>query len=556
MKSDRYRKGVPPAFSESAPKYIQDELTKIERVLDRTFDDVTQVNADGTTLKASIETERTLRVTADEALAQIVTTLTATVDTNKSAAAAAVVTEQTARATADTALAQSITTLTATVSTNKGDAAASLTAEQTARATADTAIAQTVTTLTATVNTNKTDAAAAVTAEQTARATADTAIAQTVTNLTATVNTNKGDATTALSAAISAEQTARANGDTAVAQTVTNLSAAYEANKGAVTTAINAAVASEASARVTKDDAIALSVTNLTATVNGNNTAVNARVDSEASARASKDTAIAQTVTDLTASLNGVNGALDARITNEANARVSGDQANASLINTLTTTVNGNTASISTQAQSINGIAARWGVKVNNNNRVAGIMLNSDSNGISSFDIEANYLNLYIPGTNTRAIYWDGAELVVRGNIRATSITADAVNILGNNAVNRPVIGNPTIVAQGNWPTSQGAYGTQGFVEYIDTGIDVDSSWTTASTQQYLATATIAAGTSQNGGQFGYSEAQVVVGDGLGTSTSPYARDNRIYIKYSYIAFGGGSGSFGATSISWKLARL
>lgn len=72
-----------------------------------------------------------------------------------------------------------------------------------------------------------------------------------------------------------------------------------------------------------------------------------------------------------------------AAITNEAIARANGDSANASSISTLSTTVGGHTTSISTLTSTTNGLNARWGVTVNNNGSISGIVLNStgSSNG-------------------------------------------------------------------------------------------------------------------------------------------------------------------------------
>lgn len=143
-----------------------------------------------TVLQAQVQTEQTARITADEALAQEVTNLTSTVNTNQGLALAAVQNESTARATADSALSQEITNLTSAVNTNNTNVLAALTAEQTARANGDGALASDITTLAATVNTNNSNAFAAIQNESTVRANADSAISSTVNTLTSTVNNN------------------------------------------------------------------------------------------------------------------------------------------------------------------------------------------------------------------------------------------------------------------------------------------------------------------------------------------------------------------------------
>lgn len=296
-----------------------------------------------------------------------------------------------------------------------------------------------------------------------------------------------------------------------------------------------------------------------------------ASVQHEVTERKEADAALASDILTLTAATSKAS----ADISSELTARVEGDKANADALVALTTTVGGHTTSITQHTESINGLSARWGVKINNNNRVAGVQLNSAADGTSSFDIEANTLNLFKPGTNEKMVYWDGVNLVVRGNILATSITADAIkqqiNAVGDAAINRPVVGNPNVIAQGTFQcneqggsivtTTAGGGVTYSdyysFTVFIPTGVLVDSSWSVASTSQYLATATIAGGTMQNGGHIGYSEVSVVVGDGLGAGT-PTAQDNQIYIKYVFNPnkLDGGFGGFNATSISWKLVRV
>lgn len=195
----------------------------------------------------AINTEKTTRETEDAALAQSVTTLTATVAGNLSTANAAITAEQTARANADSALSSTVNSLSATVAGNLSTTNAAITAEQTARANADTAIAGDVTTLQALVDTNNTTTLAAISAEQTARTNADSALASDVSTIQADYLTSADETT--INAAISAESTARANADTALSQSITTL----EANVG---TDIATAVAVEASARANADGTI------------------------------------------------------------------------------------------------------------------------------------------------------------------------------------------------------------------------------------------------------------------------------------------------------------
>lgn len=93
---------------------------------------------------AQIVTEQRVRVSADEALAQLYTALTATVGSNL----ARLITEETARATADEALSSRIVSLDSKVGTNL----ARLVTEENTRATQDSALATSITGVSADVN--------------------------------------------------------------------------------------------------------------------------------------------------------------------------------------------------------------------------------------------------------------------------------------------------------------------------------------------------------------------------------------------------------------------
>lgn len=291
--------------------------------------------------------------------------------------------------------------------------------------------------------------------------------------------------------------------------------------------------------------------------------------------RVTDDLALAYSIDTLKASVDTDRSNTSAMVSAEKTARATADTALATAINTVVTTVNGHSTSLTEFAESINGVSARWGVIINNNNRVTGIQLNSNSSGTTSFDVEADSFNIWIPGTGTKGVYWDGTELVVRGNIRATSITTSAINTLPDNTIDRPIVANPNVIAQGTYSINEkGGYYSytdgdgvtsdvfRGFTVFIPTGVYVTSSWSTASTNQYLASATIASGSSVSGGCSGYSETNIVVGDGLADATNINAIDNQIYIKYDFSppvvpeSAWSNFGNFTATSLSWKLVRV
>lgn len=74
---------------------------------------------------------------------------------------------------------------------------------------------------------------------------------------------------------------------------------------------------------------------------------------------------------ELAAALNDANAA----IRDERTARATADGAIASSVETLATAVGGNTAAIQESKQSIDGIKAKWGIKVDVNGKVAGLEL-------------------------------------------------------------------------------------------------------------------------------------------------------------------------------------
>lgn len=106
--------------------------------------------------------------------------------------------------------------------------------------------------------------------------------------------------------------------------------------------------------------------------------AAEASLVSESTTRASQDSALASQISGLTASLDSEVSAREAAVASEASARVSGDNVLASQLTTLSTTVDGHSSSITAFAQSIDGLEARVGVRLDVNGRVTGWVLNDD----------------------------------------------------------------------------------------------------------------------------------------------------------------------------------
>lgn len=179
--------------------------------------------------------------------------------------------------------------------------------------------------------------AASLATESLTRASEDAALASQISALEASTDTSVA----ALTASIGAEQTARTNADSALAADIT----ALEADLATETSQRTAAITAEQQARVDGDAA-------------------------EAAAR----TALAARVTTAEADID----ANTAAITAEQTARATADSAIAASVTALTTTVDENSATLTTFGESIDGLEARFGVRLDVNGRVTGFVQNND----------------------------------------------------------------------------------------------------------------------------------------------------------------------------------
>lgn len=127
-----------------------------------------------------------------------------------------------------------------------------------------------------------------------------------------------------------------------------------------------------------------------------------------------------------------------ASVADEIVARTNGDSAIASDISTLTTTVNGNTAQISIIATSIDGLEGRFGIAVNLQGQVVGLVQLDGTAAGSNFTVVANKFLIAQPGETGGApvpvfqIANVGgvAKLAFRGDMYADgSITVQKLNV-------------------------------------------------------------------------------------------------------------------------------
>jgi predicted phage tail protein len=207
---------------------------------------------------------------------------------------------------------------------------------------------------------------------------------------------------------------------------------------------------------------------------------------------------------------------IKAKIVAEAgsNTLITGSAAND--INNNTTTING--GKISTN--SLSAISANLGTIT------AGNLQNTDN---------TNFMNLNATGIQP--------FIKVKDNIQ--------LNADGSGFFSRVLVTAPNVIASGQ---SASLPYIDSFTHYVDTGINIPANWATASTTQYMGTATISGGLSYNGGGNGYMEVSVVIGDGLRTTSPNIPIDNRIYLKCVFTKVQGGQ--INITSIDWKLVQI
>lgn len=207
-------------------------------------------------------------------------------------------------------------------------------------------------------------------------------------------------------AAIVTEQTVRATEDEAMANEIEILYSGLEDNQ--------AAILNEQTTRVNALGALATTVSGLSTQYQNNLTAI----QNEQSARVNADTTLANSITSLQTQMGTNISALNSSI---SSIQTSLDgKASASQLNTLSTTVNGQTTTIQQNTTSINGILAKYTVKIDNNGYITGYgLLSSNNNGTpsSAFIIRADSFALVMPGYGNYTPFAVGpAGVVFNGN--------------------------------------------------------------------------------------------------------------------------------------------
>lgn len=340
---------------------------------------------DGTGIAAVIQQEQEARIAGDTAMAATIGLIGAKSGDNS----AFILDLNKVKVSPTESLAQRFSA----ISTKDGDLATLIQNEVTARTNAVSAEATARTTLAATL---RSETAAAITTEKEARVNADQAEATARTNLAATL---RGET----SALIQQEQTTRANAISAEATARTNLGVAIRGE-------LAAGIAAEQTARINQDNIFVANFTLLGA----KNSAGTAWVLDDSRIQLSSGVALATRLSGIDTAI----GNNSAAIVNEQNARAQGDQSNASAIQVVNTTVGGLSSSVSTIQQSVNGLFGRWGVQLNVNGHITGVVQNNDGNQ-GSFDILADKFRIVVPGQTPRTVFTvDSSGVLINGDLR------------------------------------------------------------------------------------------------------------------------------------------
>lgn len=146
------------------------------------------------------------------------------------------------------------------------------------------------------------------------------------------------------------------------------------------------------------------------------------------------------------------NAATSAQLSSEQTTRASADSALSSSITTLQSTVGTNSTSISTQASSINGLEAKYVVKIDNNGAVAGYGLastaNSAGNIVSEFIVNADRFAIMRGGSNTTAASVPFVVQTSSTNLNGVTVPAGVYmtdGFIKNGSIVNAKIGNAAI---------------------------------------------------------------------------------------------------------------
>jgi hypothetical protein len=149
----------------------------------------------------------------------------------------------------------------------------------------------------------------------------------------------------------------------------------------------------------------------------------------EQAVRETETSSLATQITQLTADL----GATTALVTTEQTARATGDEALAAQIETVSTALDGNVTQVQTIQESVDGLSGLWGVTVNTNGFVTGMVSLLGGVTGSKFRVEVDQFEVAAVGSERVVPFFidtttSPPTIVLNGNIIAPgSITANQI---------------------------------------------------------------------------------------------------------------------------------
>jgi hypothetical protein len=178
------------------------------------------------------------------------------------------------------------------------------------------------------------------------------------------------------------------------------------------------------------------SLVNKVSTLSSDMTTAKADIANIQSIGLTTNSAIVSTVS----SLNATVGTMSGTVNNLQAVVIDGTNPLVTQMSTLTATVAGHTSEISTLMSST-GATAMWGIQINNNNRITGIVLNSDANQHTTFDIMVDSFNLIDPSNtlHTPFSYSNGAIHLDSNIVVNAAVNLQSSNYQAGSANNAPV---------------------------------------------------------------------------------------------------------------------
>ena len=171
----------------------------------------------------------------------------------------------------------------------------------------------------------------------------------------------------------------------------------------------DAAIIAEANARQDADLSLATSVSGVSAGLSANSAAIT----QESQARATADGALASQISALASRTTSA----EASIVDEQTARTSADSALSASISSVSSTVQGHTATITSQAESIDGLKARYTLQFDVNGRLSGWGAQAGQGG-TEFTFLTDRFSIASPdlsGAASRPFVFQAADEVING---------------------------------------------------------------------------------------------------------------------------------------------